>query len=51
MFYNQPEAVGTSFGEALRQFRGRFARVLISFPGGKAGERFAAAAQVAFGGS
>jgi len=51
VFYNQPEAVGTSFGEVLRQFRGRFARVLISFPGGKAGERFAAAAQVAFGGS
>ena len=47
MFYNRPEQVGASFGEALQQYRGRFKRVLISFPG-KAGEAFAAAAQDAF---
>eukprot|EP00438_Fugacium_kawagutii_P017302 Skav213699 [mRNA] locus=scaffold491:715924:719131:- [translate_table: standard] len=51
VFYNRPEAVGASFGEALQQFRGRFQRVLISFPGGRSGEAFAAAAQAAFGGS
>lgn len=48
VFYNRPEEVGASFGEALQQYRGRFKRVLISFPGGKAGEAFAAAAQAAF---
>lgn len=48
VFYNPPEAVGESLGKALQQFRGRFGRVVIAFPGGKAGETFAAAAAAAF---
>ena len=49
VFYNRPEAVGASFGEALQQLSGRFRHVIISFPGGKAGEAFATAAKDAFG--
>ena len=48
VFYNPPEAVGESLGKALQEFRGRFERVLLAFPGGKAGETFAGAAISAF---
>ncbi|CAK9013047.1 unnamed protein product [Durusdinium trenchii] len=48
VFYNSPDEVGASFGRALRDFRGRFRRVIIAFPGGKAGIAFAAAAEEAF---
>eukprot|EP00438_Fugacium_kawagutii_P009241 Skav231852 [mRNA] locus=scaffold2307:16794:18047:+ [translate_table: standard] len=48
VFYNPPEQVGESFGKALAEFSGRFKQVFIAFPGGKAGEAFAAAATAAF---
>ena len=48
VFYNPPEEVGTSLGEVLKEFNGRFKRVLVAFPGGKAGEAFAEAAAAAF---
>eukprot|EP00928_Gymnodinium_smaydae_P030405 TRINITY_DN22628_c0_g7_i1.p1 TRINITY_DN22628_c0_g7~~TRINITY_DN22628_c0_g7_i1.p1 ORF type:complete len:461 (-),score=56.00 TRINITY_DN22628_c0_g7_i1:93-1475(-) len=44
VFRNPPEQVGAAFGRVLRdEFWGRFDEVLISFPGGSAGETFAAA--------
>ena len=48
VFYNPPEDVGAAFGEALATFGNRW-QVVISFPGGKAGEAFAKAAQAASG--
>ncbi|CAE7367346.1 unnamed protein product [Symbiodinium natans] len=51
VFFNPPEKVGESFGKVLREeFSGRFESVVIAFPGGKAGETFAAAAVEAFEG-
>lgn len=43
VFHNPPEDVGAAFGKALATFGNRW-KVLISFPGGKAGEAFAKAA-------
>jgi len=49
VFFNPPEKVGQSFGKVLRdEFSGRFEGVIIAFPGGKAGEAFAAAAVEVF---
>ncbi|CAE7467504.1 unnamed protein product, partial [Symbiodinium necroappetens] len=49
VFFNPPEKVGQSFGKVLRdEFSGRFEGVVIAFPGGKAGEAFAAAAVEVF---
>jgi len=51
VFRNPPEQVGASLGRVLREeFMGRFDEVYIAFPGGSAGERFAASAVTAFGG-
>lgn len=49
VFRNPPEKVGEALGRVLREeFQGRFEEVVIAFPGGKAGEEFAAAATTAF---
>mmetsp|Transcript_920 Transcript_920/g.1821 ORF Transcript_920/g.1821 Transcript_920/m.1821 type:complete len:502 (-) Transcript_920:26-1531(-) len=52
VFRNPPGKVGRALGQILRsEFVGRFEDVIIAFPGGDAGEQFAAAATAAFEGS
>merc|ERR1740121_730021 len=49
VFRNPPGSVGRALAQVLLQeFMGRFAEVVIAFPGGPAGEEFASAAMQAF---
>jgi len=51
VFGNPPEEVGAALGRVLqKEFRGRFAEVVVAFPGGGAGEAFFAAAEATFAG-
>jgi len=51
VFRNTPAHVGDAFGRILREeFQGRFAKVVIAFPGGPGGEEFARFAMDAFEG-
>lgn len=51
VFRNPPGSVGRALAQVLLQeFMGRFAEVVIAFPGGPAGEEFASAAMQAFRG-
>lgn len=51
VFRNPPAQVGAALGRVLRtEFQGRFAEVVVAFPGGPGGAEFAAAAVAAFAG-